>query len=288
MTSESPPSPFQCHILTLFPDFFTSPLSVSIVQRARKAGALEIATHDIRDQTTDRHRSADDTPYGGGAGMVMKPGPIVRSIEAVEEQVGHRLHRILLTPQGAPFTQQTAHRLAEMKQGVLMLCGRYEGVDERVREHFIDEEISIGDYILTGGEPAALVVVDALIRLRPGVLGNAASSVDESFSEGLLEYPQYTRPQSFRALEVPAILSSGDHGRIARWRREQSLRRTLRRRPDLLALRWSELDQRDQDFLAKADALAWQNFLRRFKTAAASVESDIASQPQPKNQGVDA
>ena len=192
--------------------------------------------------------------------MVMKPEPIVACIEACEAQAGQRLRRVLLTPQGTPLTQARAQALAET-DGVLFLCGRYEGVDERVREHFIDEEISIGDYVLTGGEPAALVVLDAVIRLRPGVLGNADSAVDESFSNGLLEYPQYTRPQSFRDLDVPAVLSSGDHGRIARWRYEQSLLRTLRRRPDLLKQALPRLSARDRDFLEDADADAWQALL---------------------------
>ncbi len=231
---ERPSSPFSRHVLTLFPDFFSSPLATSIVRRAIDAGHLDVGVHDIREFTHDRHRTTDDTPYGGGAGMVMKPEPIVEAIEHVEAAHG-RLYRILLTPQGRPFTQVDARRLSEM-DGIVLLCGRYEGVDERVREGFIDEELTIGDYVLTGGEPAALVVLDAVIRLREGVLGNAESSVDESFSDpSLLEYPHYTRPYDFRGECVPEILRSGDHGRIARWRREQALLRTYRRRPELFA-----------------------------------------------------
>jgi len=210
--------------------------------------------HDIREHATDKHRKTDDTPYGGGAGMVMKPEPIVRAIEDVEADAGHRLHRVLLTPQGTRFSQRSARRLAATDGGIILICGRYEGFDERVREHFVDEELSIGDYVLTGGEPAALVVLDAVVRLLPGVLGNAASAADESFScasDGrLLEYPQYTRPFTFRGHSVPDVLRSGHHARIDRWRYEQSLLRTARNRPDLLRAAWLEISPQDREFLS--------------------------------------
>lgn len=253
-------SAYVCHILTIFPDFFDSPLRTSIMGRAIEAGHLDVRCHDIREAASDKHRTTDDTPYGGGAGMVMKPGPIVRTLEAVEASAG-RLHRIFLTPQGRPLTQATAARLADLENGMLLVCGRYEGVDERVREHFIDEEISIGDYVLTGGEPAALILLETVARLIPGVLGNAASARKESFQSPLLEHPQYTRPADFRGWTVPDILTCGDHGRIAAWRRRQSLLRTLERRPDLLPELWSSLTDSERTFVQERapQALRYQS-----------------------------
>lgn len=219
-------------LLTIFPEMFSGPFDSSIIKRACDRGALEVACHDIRAFATDTHRKVDDVPYGGGPGMVMKPEPLVAAIEAITP-LGASYRRVLLCAQGRTFS----HRIAKEFAGVdhlLLVCGRYEGVDERVRDGWIDDEISIGDYILSGGECAAMVVVDTVTRLLPGVLGNAESLQEESFSRGLLEYPQYTRPEVFRDQIVPKVLTSGDHQAIAAWRREASLARTLQRRPDLL------------------------------------------------------
>ncbi len=223
------------HILTLFPNMFTAPFGESIVRRAIDRGLVQIAIYNIRDYATDRHHVVDDSPYGGGPGMVLKPEPLFKAVEAVLGEKGESglPPVLLLTPQGRLFNQQAAQELAGYREMVL-ICGHYEGVDERVREHLVTDEISIGDYILSGGELAAMVVVDAVVRLLPGVLGSEASVVEDSHVGGLLEYPQYTRPQSFRGWEVPEVLLSGNHAAIARWRREHSLRRTIRRRPDLL------------------------------------------------------
>lgn len=209
---------------------FQGPLTESILKRAQEQGLLSIALHNIRDATTDRHHVVDDYPYGGGAGMVMKPAPIFDAVEAVYQ--GGPI--ILLTPQGRLFTQQVAKELSQHER-LTLICGHYEGIDERVREHLITDEISIGDFVLTGGELAAMVVVDAVCRLLPGVLGGEESTIDESHSSGLLEYPQYTRPPEFRGWRVPDILLSGNHAEIAKWRRKESLRRTRERRPDLFA-----------------------------------------------------
>ena len=209
---------------------FQGPLTESILKRAQEQGLLSIALHNIRDATTDRHHVVDDYPYGGGAGMVMKPAPIFDAVEAVYQ--GGPI--ILLTPQGRLFTQQVAKELSQHER-LTLICGHYEGIDERVREHLITDEISIGDFVLTGGELAAMVVVDAVCRLLPGVLGGEESTIDESHSSGLLEYPQYTRPPEFRGWRVPDILLSGNHAEIAKWRRKESLRRTHERRPDLFA-----------------------------------------------------
>ena len=217
-------------ILTLFPGMFVGPFDESMLKRAREAGLLQLNLVDIRDFATDRHRTVDDTPYGGGPGMVMKPGPIFAAVEAVRS-ADSRV--ILLSPQGRLFEQAMAIELSTLPHLVL-ICGHYEGVDERVREHLVDEELSIGDYVLTGGELAAMVVVDAVGRLLPGVLGAGESTVEESHSSGLLEYPQYTRPVEFRGWRVPDILLSGNHAEIARWRRRRALERTRERRPDLL------------------------------------------------------
>ena len=216
-------------IFTLFPGMFEGPLRESILKRAQERELLSVALHNIRDATTDRHHVVDDYPYGGGAGMVMKPEPIFAAVEAVYQ--GGPI--ILLTPAGRLFTQEIAQELAREPR-VTLLCGHYEGVDERVREHLVTDELSIGDYVLTGGELAAMVVVDAVSRLMPGVLANE-STQEESHSSGLLEYPQYTRPPEFRGWRVPDILLSGHHEQIARWRRKQSLRLTRERRPDLFA-----------------------------------------------------
>ena len=220
-------------VLTLFPGVFTSYLEASILGRAKEAGLLEVALHDIRDWAEGRHRQVDDYPFGGGQGMVLKPEPLAASIEAVKALVDDAAPVVLMTPQGQPFRQTTARRYADHSR-VVLVCGRYEGFDERVREGWVDEEISMGDFVLTGGELPAMAVIDATARLLPGVLGNEASHADESFEAGLLEYPQYTRPREFRGRAVPDVLLSGDHGRVARWRAEQARTRTQRRRPDLL------------------------------------------------------
>jgi len=224
--------PFPFHILTLFPEFFRSPLETSMIRRAIADGALEVEVTDIRDFATDRHRTTDAKPYGGGAGMVMKPEPLIGALEYAREQHAE-IPRILLTPQGEPFDQPAARTLAD-GPGAILVCGRYEGVDQRVRDGWIDRELSVGDFVLSGGEPAALVVVDAVMRLLPGVLGNEQSLDEESFAGGGLEYPHYTRPREFRGRSVPEVLLSGDHARIAQWRREQAEQRTEERRPDLV------------------------------------------------------
>jgi tRNA (guanine37-N1)-methyltransferase len=227
-------------VFTLFPDMFQGPFTESILKRAQERGLLSIALHDIRAVATDKHHIVDDYPYGGGAGMVMKPEPIFAAIEAVYESGPI----ILLTPQGRLFNQQTARTLAQ-EQRVTLLCGHYEGFDERVRQHLVTAEISIGDYVLTGGELAAMVVVDAVSRLIPGVLGAGASIQEESHSGNLLEYPHYTRPPEFRGWRVPDVLLSGHHAQIARWRRKESLRRTRERRPDLFEkVELSKLDEK--------------------------------------------
>ena len=217
-------------VITLFPAMFDGPFTESIIKRARERGLIKINLVNPRDFTTDRHRTVDDKPYGGGAGMLMKPEPL---FAAIEENLQPETHVVLATPQGKPFTQRRARELAK-KDHIIFVCGHYEGVDERVRDGLIDEELSIGDYILTNGNLAAMVMTDAIVRLRPDVLGSEESVVEESFSEGLLEYPQYTRPEEFRGMKVPEVLLSGNHQAIAAWRREQALRRTSDRRPDLL------------------------------------------------------
>lgn len=220
-------------ILTLFPDMFFSPFRESILSKAVERGLLEIRTVNIRDFSLDKHQVVDDTPYGGGQGMVMKVEPIARAIESIKSQ-NLSAPVIYLTPQGKPFNQDLARRLSTQPH-LILLCGRYEGVDERVRELFIDEEISIGDYVLTGGELAAMVLIDAVSRFIPGVLGSDRSAEDDSFFNSLLEYPQYTRPSDFRGKGVPEVLLSGNHSAISIWRKKEALRRTAMRRPDLLA-----------------------------------------------------
>ncbi len=220
-------------LLTAVPAIFDGWREASILARGQAAGAITIAVHDLRDWATDRHRTLDDYPFGGGAGMVLKPEPIFAAVEAVRALDPAPAEVVLLCPQGAPLTQAMVRELASRPRLVLV-CGRYEGVDERVREHLVDREVSIGDYVVTGGELPAMVLVDAVARLVPGVLGKAESADDESFTEPLLEYPQYTRPAEFRGWEVPEELLGGHHERVRLWRRTEQLRRTFERRPDLL------------------------------------------------------
>jgi tRNA (guanine37-N1)-methyltransferase len=228
----------QIDILTLFPQMFQGPFSTGIFQRAIDRELVSVSIHNIRDYTHDKHHTVDDYAYGGGAGMVLKPEPIFEAVESIKSDIcpegrGGELPIILLTPQGRLFSQQIALELSRYSH-LILICGRYEGVDERVREHLVTDEISIGDYVLSGGELAAMVVVDAVVRLLPGVLGSEASPLDESHANGLLEYPQYTRPPEYRDWSVPEVLLSGNHTKIAKWRREQIIRRTLERRPELL------------------------------------------------------
>jgi tRNA (guanine37-N1)-methyltransferase len=220
-------------ILTLFPEMFESPLSHSILKRAQEAGVVEIALTNIRDFTTDKYKKVDDKPYGGGPGMVMMPEPVFDCFEHVQKLAPQKGRVILLTPQGERFNQQKAIGLSKEKR-LILITGRYEGFDERIRTGLGAEQISIGDYVLSGGELAAMVVVDAVVRLLTGALGDEDSSKDETFSQGLLEYPQYTRPEVFHGMKVPDILLSGDHAKIAEWRRQQALQRTKKWRPDLL------------------------------------------------------
>ena len=220
-------------VLTLFPNMFSSPFQESILGKASEKGLIQIQTINIRDFTLDKHQVVDDTPYGGGQGMVMKVEPIARAIESVKSQ-NPSAWIVYLTPQGEPLNQDLARRLSTQPH-LILLCGRYEGVDERVRELFIDEEISIGDYVLTGGELAAMVLIDAVARFIPGVLGSDRSAEEDSFFNSLLEYPQYTRPYNFRGSCVPEVLLSGNHSAISLWRRKEALRRTSSKRPDLLA-----------------------------------------------------
>lgn len=220
-------------VLTLFPDMFSSPLRESILGKAVGKGLIQIRTVNIRDFASDRHQVVDDSPYGGGQGMVMKVEPIARAIEQVKGE-DPSAWTVYLTPQGKPFDQAGARRLAS-RSHLILLCGRYEGVDERVKALFVDEEISIGDYVLTGGELAAMVIIDSVSRLLPGVLGSDQSAEEDSFVDSLLEYPHYTRPSNFKGHCVPEVLLSGDHGAISLWRRREALKRTWMRRPDLLA-----------------------------------------------------
>jgi tRNA (guanine37-N1)-methyltransferase len=216
-------------VFTIFPEYLEAPLRASLLGRSRELGLVDLRVHDPRSHTSDPHRSVDDTPFGGGAGMVMAPGPLFAAVEAVEPV----RPLLLLGPSGARFDQRRAEELAG-GSGFSLVCGRYEGVDQRVADHLCDGELSVGDYVLAGGEAAALVVIEAVVRLVPGVMGNPDSGADESFAAGLLEYPQYTRPAEFRGWAVPEVLRSGDHARVARWRRAQALHRTRARRPDLL------------------------------------------------------
>jgi tRNA (guanine37-N1)-methyltransferase len=228
----------QFEVFTLLPEVFPPYLESSILQRARQRGLVSVNVHNIRGYTHDKHHMTDDTPYGGGGGMVMKPEPVFEAVESVLgldalQTQPQPVPIIMLTPQGRVFTQAVAEELSHHEK-IALLCGRYEGVDERIREHLVTDEISIGDYVLTGGELPALILIDAVSRLIPGVLGDPKGAIDDSHATGLLEYPHYTRPPDFRGWKVPEILLSGDHGKVDRWRREQSLLRTLARRPDLL------------------------------------------------------
>ncbi len=222
-------------VLTLFPEAFSGYLSHSIIGRATEREVVDIRLHNIRDFTHDKHSTVDDYPYGGGAGMVMKPDPIFEAVESVKSGNETAAYRILLlTPQGKLFTQERAGKLIK-EDNIILICGHYEGIDERVAQHLATDEISIGDYLLSGGEVAAMVIIDCMVRLLPGAIGSSISLIEESHMEGLLEYPQYTRPPEYRGWKVPDVLLSGNHKEIADWRREQSLRRTASRRPDLLS-----------------------------------------------------
>lgn len=238
-------------IFTLFPNIFTGVFEESIIRRAREAGLVQIAVHNIRDYAPGKHRQCDDTPYGGGGGMIMKPEPIFYAVEHVlgmEPGDPPPCPIILLTPQGRLFTQAVARELVKYPR-LALICGRYEGVDERVRQHLVTDEISIGDYVLSGGEIPAMVLVDAIVRLIPGVLGDPSAPFEDSHTDGLLEYPHYTRPPVFRGWGVPDVLLSGHHANIVHWRREQALRRTWERRPDLLAR--ANLTPEDRAFLKR-------------------------------------
>jgi tRNA (guanine37-N1)-methyltransferase len=240
-------------IVTIFPDFFAGPLDYGIVRRAREAKIVDVGVHDLRSWTTDKHHVVDDRPFGGGAGMVLKPEPLVAAVESlrISPEAG-RAVVVLTTPQGKLFDQSEAERLAAFDQ-IVVVCGRYEGVDERVVETVVDEEISIGDVVLSGGELAACVIVDAVVRLLPGSLGCDRSAAEDSFATGLLDYPHYTRPAEFRGLRVPEVLLGGNHGEIAKWRRREALARTLERRPDLLE--GVELEPGDRKTLEELKAI---------------------------------
>ncbi len=243
----------QFEVFTLLPEVFPPYLESSILSRARQRGLIDVRIHNIRDYTHDKHHVTDDTPYGGGGGMVMKPEPVFEAVESVFGSA--TLHaqpvtvpRILLTPQGRVFTQRVAEELSSYER-MALLCGRYEGVDERIREHLVTDEISIGDYVLTGGELPALMIIDAVSRLTPGVLGDPTGAEDDSHSMGLLEYPHYTRPPEFRGWKVPEILLSGDHAKIETWRREQAITRTFHKRPDMIEK--AELSDKDRKIVER-------------------------------------
>jgi tRNA (guanine37-N1)-methyltransferase len=248
----------QFEVFTLFPEVFPPYLESSILQRARQRGLIDVRVHNIRDYTHDKHHTTDDTPYGGGGGMVMKPEPVFEAIESVlgpapawdqpapVADARQGIPVILLTPQGRVFTQRVAEELARYER-MALLCGRYEGVDERIRERLVTDEISVGDYVLTGGELPALVLIDAVSRLLPGVLGDPTGAEDDSHSMGLLEYPHYTKPPEFRGWKVPDILLSGNHARIEQWRRQQALARTFSKRPDMIEK--AELNEQDRKFV---------------------------------------
>jgi tRNA (guanine37-N1)-methyltransferase len=241
----------QFEVFTLLPEVFPPYLESSILQRAQQRGLLHVHVHNIRDYTHDKHHTTDDTPYGGGGGMVMKPEPVFEAVESVLEISSRQtpdkpVPVILLTPQGRVFTQRVAEELSGHER-IALLCGRYEGVDERIREHLVTDEISVGDYVLTGGELPALLLIDAISRLLPGVLGDPTGAEDDSHSMGLLEYPHYTRPPEYRGWQVPDVLLSGDHGKVDKWRREQALLRTYTRRPDILEK--AELSEQDRKFV---------------------------------------
>lgn len=238
-------------VFTLLPEVFPPYLESSILKRARERGLISVDVHNIREYTHDKHHVTDDTPYGGGGGMVIKPEPVFEAVESILGQnpvqtTGEAVPIILLTPQGRVFTQRVAEELSGHER-IALLCGRYEGVDERIREHLVTDEISVGDYVLTGGELPAMILIDAVSRLIPGVLGDPTGAEDDSHSMGLLEYPHYTKPAEFRGWKVPEVLQSGNHAKIDRWRREQSLLRTFKKRPDMLGK--TELTEADMKFL---------------------------------------
>ncbi len=240
-------------VFTLLPDVFPPYLESSILQKARQRGLIEVRVHNIRDYTHDRHHTTDDTPYGGGGGMVMKPEPVFEAVETVLGLDSNQTQPvpvpiILLTPQGRVFSQRVAEELSGHER-IALLCGRYEGVDERIREHLVTDEISMGDYVLTGGELPALMIIDAVSRLLPGVLGDPTGAEDDSHSMGLLEYPHYTRPPEFRGWQVPEVLLSGDHGKIEKWRREQAISRTFNKRPDMIEK--AELSKEDHEIVER-------------------------------------
>ncbi|RZT22965.1 tRNA (guanosine(37)-N1)-methyltransferase TrmD [Fictibacillus sp. BK138] len=220
-------------VLSLFPDMFSGVFGQSILKKAQEKSAVQFQVHDFREYSTNKHRNVDDYPYGGGAGMVLTPQPLFDAVETLTEETSERPRIILLCPQGERFSQKKAEELSKEKH-LIFLCGHYEGYDERIREHLVSDEISIGDYVLTGGELGAMVVIDAVTRLLPGVLGKEESHLQDSFSTGLLEHPQYTRPADFRGMKVPDVLMSGNHKNIEEWRKKESLKRTYERRPDLL------------------------------------------------------
>jgi tRNA (guanine37-N1)-methyltransferase len=246
----------QFEVFTLLPEVFPSYLETSILKRARERGLIDVRIHNIRDYTHDKHHTTDDMPYGGGGGMVMKPEPVFEAVESILGLASHQTPPepvsktpiILLTPQGRVFNQSIAQELAQYPR-IALLCGRYEGVDERIREHLVTDEISIGDYVLTGGELPALILIDAVARLLPEVLGDPTGAEDDSHAMGLLEYPHYTRPPEFRGWQVPEVLLSGDHGKVDKWRREQALERTFRKRPDMLEK--AELTKEDLKIIEK-------------------------------------
>lgn len=233
-------------IITIFPRMFEGPTAEGILGRAIQRGLVDFRVHDLRDYTTDRHRTVDDVAYGGGPGMVLKPAPLFEAVDAVRRTRGEPGTVILTSPQGRRFCQADAERLSRLDH-VVVICGRYEGVDERVHEHVATEELSIGDYVLTGGELPALVMLDAVARLIPGAVGDEQSVELDSFNRGLLDYPQYTRPAEFRGIPVPGVLLSGHHAEVRRWRKRQALQRTLERRPDLLA--GADLDEEERDIM---------------------------------------
>jgi tRNA (guanine37-N1)-methyltransferase len=244
----------QFEVFTLLPEVFPPYLESSILNRARQKGLIDVRVHNIRDYTHDKHHTTDDTPYGGGGGMVMKPEPVFEAVESVlglvsdlsDPAPASNIPIILLTPQGRVFTQRVAEELSRHER-IVFICGRYEGVDERIREHLVTDEISIGDYVLTGGELPALMIIDAVSRLIPGVLGDPTGAEDDSHSMGLLEYPHYTKPPEFRGWKVPDVLASGNHAKIDKWRREQALTRTFNKRPDMLEK--AELSEKDKKFI---------------------------------------
>ncbi len=244
-------------LLTIFPEFFAGPFDFGIIRRARKQGLVEVNIHDLRSFTSDKHHVVDDRPFGGGDGMVLKPEPIFHAVESllVEGTTNDGQKRtaiILMSPQGRRFCQAEAEKFARECSRMILLCGRYEGVDERVVEHLVTDEISVGDYVLTGGEIPAMVMVDAVTRLLPNALGSETSAIHDSFTDGLLDYPHYTRPAEFRGWQVPEVLISGHHGEVAKWRRRAALLKTLRQRPDLVSQ--AELTEQERKWLAEAGA----------------------------------